>query len=290
MARLRGRAPRGERLRASLPHGHWKTTTFVAGLRLSGIDAPMVIDGPINGESFLAYARHVLVPALKPGDRIVYLGNMVGRRPAVSETLDAVLRFRTSVMAGKHSFACDVAYLRGSQEEMWQKLLQIQFSTDPVATLDWMLDQGLEATLEAYGSSAKDARRRALGGAVGLTRWTAGLRAAMQACPGHYELFGILKRAAFTDDGALLFVNSGLDPSRPLETQKDSFWWSSGAFSRITEPYGTYRLIVRGFDPGQAGVKIGRCTATVDGGCGFGGPLVAACFRPSGELVKLLEA
>lgn len=54
MARLRGRAPRGERLRAGVPHGHWRTTTFVSGLRLSGIDAPMLIDGAINGESFLA--------------------------------------------------------------------------------------------------------------------------------------------------------------------------------------------------------------------------------------------
>ena len=71
MARLRGRAPRGERLRASLPHGHWKTTTFVAGLRVGGIDAPMVIDGPINGEIFLAYVRHVLVPTLRPGDIVV---------------------------------------------------------------------------------------------------------------------------------------------------------------------------------------------------------------------------
>jgi hypothetical protein len=55
MARLRGRAPRGARLRASVPHGHWRTTTFVAGLRLAGLDAPMLIDWPINGDSFLAY-------------------------------------------------------------------------------------------------------------------------------------------------------------------------------------------------------------------------------------------
>ena len=53
------------------PHGHWRTTTFVAGLRLSGIDAPMVIDGPINGESFLADVRQVLAPALRPGDVVV---------------------------------------------------------------------------------------------------------------------------------------------------------------------------------------------------------------------------
>jgi transposase len=81
MARLRGRAPRGERLRAGLPHGHWRTTTFVAGLRLSGIDAPMVIDGPINGESFLAYVRQVLVPTLRPGD-VVIMDNLGSHKSA----------------------------------------------------------------------------------------------------------------------------------------------------------------------------------------------------------------
>jgi hypothetical protein len=61
MARTRGRAPRGERLRASIPHGHWKTTTLVAGLRLSGMVAPMALDGPINGRAFQAYVDQVLV-------------------------------------------------------------------------------------------------------------------------------------------------------------------------------------------------------------------------------------
>jgi hypothetical protein len=55
MARLYGRAPKGQRCRASVPHGHWKTTTFTAGLRLGGMAAPMVLDGPMNGDAFLAY-------------------------------------------------------------------------------------------------------------------------------------------------------------------------------------------------------------------------------------------
>ena len=75
MARLRGRAQRGERLRAGIPQGHWKTTTFVAGLRLTGMTAPMVLDGPMNGAAFLAYVQQVLVPELKPGD-IVIMDNL----------------------------------------------------------------------------------------------------------------------------------------------------------------------------------------------------------------------
>ena len=71
MARTRGRAPRGKRLRASIPHGHWKTTTLVAGLRNTGMVAPMVLDGPINGAAFQAYVDQVLVPELKPGDVVV---------------------------------------------------------------------------------------------------------------------------------------------------------------------------------------------------------------------------
>jgi transposase len=71
MARTHGRAPRGERLRAAIPHGHWRTTTFVAGLRSSGMVAPMVLEGPINGKLFQAYVDQVLVAELRPGDVVV---------------------------------------------------------------------------------------------------------------------------------------------------------------------------------------------------------------------------
>src|SRR5215210_1342770 len=79
MARLRGRAPRGQRLRAGLPHGHWKTTTFVGALRLTGMTAPMVLDGPMTGAWFLAYVEQVLVPTLRPGD-VVILDNLPARQ------------------------------------------------------------------------------------------------------------------------------------------------------------------------------------------------------------------
>jgi transposase len=81
MARLYGRAPKGERLRAGIPHGHWQTTTFVAGLRLTGMVAPMVLDGPINREAFQAYLDQVLVPELRPGD-IVVLDNLGSHKGA----------------------------------------------------------------------------------------------------------------------------------------------------------------------------------------------------------------
>ncbi len=89
MARLRGRASKGERLRASIPHGHWKTTTFIGGLRLTGMVAPMVLDGPINGVWFQAYIDQVLVPTLSPGD-IVIMDNLGShKRPGVRAAIEA---------------------------------------------------------------------------------------------------------------------------------------------------------------------------------------------------------
>ena len=75
MARRYGRAPRGERLRVGVPHGHWKTTTFVAGLRATGLIAPFVLDGPINRRAFEAYVEQILVPELRAGD-VVILDNL----------------------------------------------------------------------------------------------------------------------------------------------------------------------------------------------------------------------
>jgi transposase len=79
--RLLGRAPRGERCRAPVPQGHWKTTTFTGALRLSGMTAPMVLDGAMNGAAFLAYVEQVLVPTLRPAD-IVAMDNLPAHKPA----------------------------------------------------------------------------------------------------------------------------------------------------------------------------------------------------------------
>ncbi len=90
MARLRGRALRGERCRASVPHGHWKNTTFTVGLRLDGLAAPMLLDGPMHGLAFLAYVEQVLIPELRPGD-IVVMDNLPAHKVAgVRALIDAV--------------------------------------------------------------------------------------------------------------------------------------------------------------------------------------------------------
>ncbi|HMB77109.1 MAG TPA: IS630 family transposase [Kiloniellaceae bacterium] len=96
MARRYGRSPRGERCRAPVPHGHWKTTTFVGALRLEGMTAPMVLDGAMHGAAFLAYVEQVLAPTLTPGD-IVIMDNLPAHKSvAVRHAIEAAgaeLRF-----------------------------------------------------------------------------------------------------------------------------------------------------------------------------------------------------
>jgi transposase len=90
MTRLRGRCRRGQRLVAKVPHGHWKMTTFVAGLRKDGMTAPFVVDAPMNGEIFLTYLEQCLAPTLAPGE-IVMMDNLPAHKVAgVRETIEAI--------------------------------------------------------------------------------------------------------------------------------------------------------------------------------------------------------
>jgi len=90
MTPLYGRSPMGNRVIDYVPHGHWKTTTFLAALRHDGLVAPMVVDGAINGELFLAYVQQLLLPTLKKGD-IVVMDNLSSHKVAgVKEAIASV--------------------------------------------------------------------------------------------------------------------------------------------------------------------------------------------------------
>ena len=89
MARLRGRAARGERCRAAIPHGHWKTTTFTCGIRQDGIVAPFLLDGAMDADAFRAYVAHVLVPELAPGDVVVMDNLPTHKVTGVVEAIEA---------------------------------------------------------------------------------------------------------------------------------------------------------------------------------------------------------
>ncbi len=155
MARLRGRCPKGERLVASIPHGHWRTTTFVAGLRLDGIDAPMVIDGPMNGETFLTYVKQLLVPTLRPGD-IVVMDNLSSHKSAAVrdaiEKAGAALHFLPPYSPDfnpiENAFAKLKALLRKAaartRETLWEEVGRILDTFTPPECANYFTAAGYE--------------------------------------------------------------------------------------------------------------------------------------------------
>ncbi len=227
---------------------------------------------------------------MAPGDGIVYLGNYTGYGRATLETIDELLLFRRWVIARPDSVCRKVVFLRGMQEEMWHKLLQIQFATDPRGVLMWMLDRGIGPAIQAYGSTGTEGLRKAEAGHLALAQWTGRLRDSMRLSDGHNALMSALKRAAHTADNGLLFVNAGIDPDRPLSAQTDSFWWGARGFDSLTGPFEGFARLVRGFDPARRGVAFTEFSVSLDGGCGFGGPLVAACFEGPHDMVDTVEA
>jgi serine/threonine protein phosphatase 1 len=245
----------------------------------------------IHGEAERVVQLHrLLAPRLDKGDRLVYLGGYLGHGPDVLGTLDELVAFRRLFLARPLAFLCDIAFLRGSQEEMWQKLLQLQFAPNPREVLQWMLDHGLAATLAAYGGDVRQGQAAARDGALGITRWTSSLRAAVDARPGHRQLLTGLKRYALTEDGALLFVHAGVDPGKPLDLQRDALWWGGVNILELEAPYGSFRRVVRGFDRRHGGLMESPYAVSLDAGSGFGGNLLAACFAPDGTVVDGIEA
>jgi serine/threonine protein phosphatase 1 len=221
---------------------------------------------------------------LESGDGLVYLGNYMGYGAAVADTMDELLRFRAD-LAG-----IQVAHLRGAQEEMWVKLLEIQWAMRPIETFKWMMAHGVEATLRAYGGDPDEAPAKFRSGVVVTTRWTTELREAFQDHAGHYEFLHGLASAAPTSDGRLLFVNAGINPEQPLEKQNDAFWWNAAGFEGMAEPFENFTYVIRGFDADHNGVRSGANNITVDAGKDFAGPLRATAFGPDGAILETLSA
>lgn len=250
--------------------------------------------GAIHGEADRLRRLHrAIADRFEPGDRLVYLGNFLGHGGAVAETVDEVLSFRSAVIGAHGMFAADVSVLRGAQEEMWQKLLQLQLALNPSEVLTWMLDQGVGATIAAYGGRADDGLAAARAGAAACARWTSDLRDRVNASAGHTQIMSALRRAAVSigddEQSRMLFVNAGIDPTRPLETQKDSFWWPPGDLDDFREPYGSFARVVCGYDRQCRGIRETPFLVSLDGGAGRGGVLAAGCFEAGGALIETLE-
>ncbi len=230
----------------------------------------------------------ILLEHFSPGDRIVYLGNYIGYGPQTLETIDELLTFRRLILSVPGVQTNDITFLRGRQEEMLDKLLQLQFAPDPENVLLWMLGNGLSPVLQAYGLDHHTAFHAARKGVMGLTQWTNHVRQALRKHKGHEIFYTHLKQAAYTDE-QLLFVHAGLDADKPLTAQGDNFWWGTQSFKQIHMPYTPFQKVVRGFDPEHKGMYINGLTATLDDGCGFGGDLVCTAFDQNGDVFDTLQ-
>lgn len=252
----------------------------------------------IHGEAGRLMDLHdSMMQRITPGDRIVYLGNYTGYGAQSREAVDEILTFRRLILSIPGMRPDDIVYLRGAQEDLWQRLMQLHFSQDPVDALLWMLGSGMGNTLQNYGICHHSGIMAAREGIISLTRWTNKVRATLRQNAGHDVFMSQYRRAAFThlqeggeDRYPILFVNAGIDCAKPLQDQGDSLWWSGECFNDMSEAYNPFEKVIRGFDPKHQGVNINCVTASLDGGCGFGGSLVCAGMDASGEVFELLEA
>jgi transposase len=157
MARRHGRCRRGERLRVGVPHGHWKTTTFVAGLTTRGMVAPWVLDGPINRDAFETFVGRVLVPTLTPGN-VVIMDNLSSHKgPRVREMIEAAgaeLRYLPPYSPDfnpiENAFAKLKALLRKAAERtvdrLWAAIGRIIDLFTPAECRNYFANAGYDAT------------------------------------------------------------------------------------------------------------------------------------------------
>jgi transposase len=153
MARRYGRCPRGRRLVAAVPHGHWKTTTFVAGLRHDRVSAPCVIDGPMTGQLFRAYVEQLLAPELRAGD-VVILDNLqahkvAGVRKAIESAGASLLYlppYSPDLNPIEQLFAKLKALLRKaaarSVDALWQTIGQVLDAFRPAECANYLRNAG----------------------------------------------------------------------------------------------------------------------------------------------------
>lgn len=196
--------------------------------------------GALHGDDrVLEVLAGTLLAGWQRGDKLVVLGNMLGANGDPARTIDLLLLLRRRLLAA--NLACDVFFLRGAQEEMWHKVLQLQFAMSPLDVLDWMLARGLMATIEAYGHSVAEGRIASRNGPSAIARWTAGLRRRHIEQPGHPDLLNSLMRAALSADGRIVFAAAGADPARPLNEQADAFWWNGASDGALDHALGQAR-------------------------------------------------
>lgn len=245
--------------------------------------------GAVRGDtSRLAKLHERLEPEMGPDDRLVYLGNLLGNG-GHGNPVEEALRFRCWVIGRKNGAPEDVVFLRGAQEEMLQKLFELQFAISPSEVLNWMLARGVDGAIRAYGGNPEEAQAAILQSAIATTRWTSDLRRRFQDS-GHQLWLSSLKHAAYNTNKKILFVSRGIDARKPLDAQHDIFWWGGGSgFDTLAEPIAGFSRVIRGENPKKFGLVKTSFTMSIDGGCGLNGKLLAVCVSNSSRVLRVLE-
>jgi len=231
--------------------------------------------GAIYGDrDRLAILHKNILESFKQGDVVIYLGNFMGYGPNVGGVLDELFAFRKILFDKMGANPEDVIMLRGQQEEMWKKLLTLQFARKPENIFAWMMNHGVAASIATYGATVEDGEVAMRRGSVGISRWTAELRTLQNDSFGHTDILNSLKHAAITSDGRLLFVSWTIDPSLPLAAQGDTLWWGSSVPLQEKKPYGKFSLVIRGeSNPNNYGVHSHPYFLHINSAGGRGGPL-----------------
>ena len=243
-------------------------------------------------EAFESIKEYILSNFGK-NDYLVFLGNVIGLGKESKKTLTSIIDLRNKIMA---KFLIDpekIIFLRGAQEEMFLKLLQLQTAPNPGDIVKWMFDHGVDYTIESYGLDKNELIEIASNGAIAINKWTSRLNQNLLSEKGHKEYFANLKHAAFGEKKKILFLNRGVDISRPLSAQNDCFWWGYQNFSDLQKPYQTFIRIVRGYKSSKINNLEHSKNNIV---CSlFKQPLdslkiVAGIFDESGKILDLFES
>ena len=200
-----------------------------------------------NLKSFNSIKKYIL-KNFEETDKLIFLGNVIGLGDSPKETLTSVIDLRFNLMSKFKLKPDSIVFLRGAQEEMFTKLLQLQLAPNPAEIIEWMFDHGVNKTIESYGFSENELKNIASSGTMSISKFTSNLNKIVQNNPGHTQYFLNLKHAAYSHTKKILFVNRGVDITRPLSAQNDCFWWGFQNFSTIQNPYKTFLKIVRGYE------------------------------------------
>ncbi len=244
-----------------------------------------------NLKSFTSIKKYIL-KNFNSDDKLIFLGNVIGLGENSKETLSSVIDLRFNLMSKFKLKPESIVFLRGAQEEMFSKLLQLQLAPNPKEIVEWMFDHGVNETIKSYGFLENEVKNIASSGTMNITKWTLSLNKTLQKNPGHSQYFLNLKHAAYSRTKKILFVNRGVDITRPLSAQNDCFWWGYQSFSTIQKPYKTFIRIVRGYESehsSQIEISKNNVVCTL-----FKQPLtnkniLCGIFAENGDILDLFE-